>query len=290
MSFRRRDIGIALTNAYKAYVEGPNGVISAWHDIPLLPAGKNLQDRVVNMVVEIPRWTNAKMEISKKDAFNPIVQDVKKGALRFVDNVFPFKGYIWNYGAIPQTWEDPNVADPHTGEKGDDDPLDILEIGQKVLNRGDVVQVKVLGVLAMIDEGETDWKIIAINVDDPLASKVNGPEDIDKLLPGLSKATHDWFKFYKVPAGKPENNFAFEGKIQSVEMTLKVIQETHAAWKKLVENDAPKYSLMNSLLKNKLTVDASQHVPNEVNNAGDSAASVKEPDSVQKWHFINKNY
>lgn len=30
------------------------------------------------------------------------MEDEKKGKLRFVDNVFPHKGYIWNYGAIPQ--------------------------------------------------------------------------------------------------------------------------------------------------------------------------------------------
>jgi inorganic pyrophosphatase len=37
-----------------------------------------------------------------------------------------------------------------------------------------VVQVKVLGVLAMIDEGETDWKVIVIDVNDPLAAQLNG--------------------------------------------------------------------------------------------------------------------
>ena len=59
------------------------------------------------MVVEIPRWSNAKMEIATKEALNPIKQDVKKGKLRYVKNFFPHHGYIWNYGALPQTWEDP---------------------------------------------------------------------------------------------------------------------------------------------------------------------------------------
>jgi inorganic pyrophosphatase len=54
------------------------------------------------MIVEVPRWTNAKMEISKEEAFNPIKQDIKKGRLRFVRNCFPHHGYIWNYGAFPQ--------------------------------------------------------------------------------------------------------------------------------------------------------------------------------------------
>lgn len=40
-------------------------------------------------------------------------------------------------------------------------------------SRGEVIKVKVLGVLAMIDEGETDWKVIAINVEDPEAKDLN---------------------------------------------------------------------------------------------------------------------
>src|SRR5689334_15366858 len=100
------------------------------------------------MVVEIPRWTNEKMEISTKEKLNPIKQDEKNGQLRFVKNVFPHKGYIWNYGALPQTWEDPNNADESTGCKGDNDPIDVVEIGSQIHVRGAVIQVKVVGVMA----------------------------------------------------------------------------------------------------------------------------------------------
>lgn len=44
----------------------------------------------------------------------------------------------------------------------------------QILSSGEIVQVKVLGVLALVDEGETDWKIIAINADDPEAQKIHG--------------------------------------------------------------------------------------------------------------------
>lgn len=44
----------------------------------------------------------------------------------------------------------------------------------KVLSRGEVIRVKILGILALIDQGETDWKLIAINVNDPEASKFHG--------------------------------------------------------------------------------------------------------------------
>lgn len=74
-------------------------MVSPFHDIPLFA---NESKTVLNMVVEVPRWTNAKMEISKDQHFNPILQDTKKGKLRFVRNCFPHHGYIWNYGAFPQ--------------------------------------------------------------------------------------------------------------------------------------------------------------------------------------------
>ena len=57
---------------------------------------------VVNMVVEIPKHTHAKMETAIKTPHNPIVQDTKNGKLRFLKNVFPMYGYPFNYGMIPQ--------------------------------------------------------------------------------------------------------------------------------------------------------------------------------------------
>lgn len=69
------------------------------HDIPLYADDEK---KTFHMVVEIPRWTNAKMEINLKETMNPVKQDVKKGKVRFVANCFPHHGYIWNYGAMPQ--------------------------------------------------------------------------------------------------------------------------------------------------------------------------------------------
>lgn len=104
-----------------------------------MPLFADEPNRIYHMIVEIPRWTNAKMEIATKEQLNPIKQDVKKGVLRFVKNVFPHHGYIWNYGAMPQTWEDPKHVDAATGCKGDNDPIDIVEIGAKVFRLGRVV-------------------------------------------------------------------------------------------------------------------------------------------------------
>ena len=51
--------------------------------------------------------------------------------------------------------------------------------GSKVHPRGSVVPVKVLGALALIDEGETDWKIVTIDVRDPLANEI---KDLARFL------------------------------------------------------------------------------------------------------------
>lgn len=120
-----------------------------------------------------------------------LTPDTKKGKLRYVRNCFPHHGYIWNYGAFPQTWEDPNHKHPETNANGDNDPLDVCEIGEAVGYTGQVKQVKVLGIMALLDEGETDWKVIVVDVNDPLASRLNDIEDVERHLPGFIRATNE---------------------------------------------------------------------------------------------------
>lgn len=52
-------------------------------------------------------------------------------------------------------------------------PTDISVCNPQVCSRGEVIKVKVLGTLALIDEGETDWKVIVINTEDPEAASFN---------------------------------------------------------------------------------------------------------------------
>ena len=58
--------------------------------------------------------------------------------------------------------------------------------------------------MALLDEGETDWKVIVVDVNDPLAPRLNDIEDVERHLPGLIRATNEWFRIYKIPDGKPE--------------------------------------------------------------------------------------
>lgn len=226
--------GSKFTDDYRIYYKNvKTGKLgSFFHDIDF---ELDEDTRTVNMVVEIPRWTNAKMEISKDVRLNPIMQDKKKGKLRFVHNVFPFHGYIHNYGAIPQTWEDcTHVDEDAENLYGDNDPLDVCDIGSSLTQPGEIVRVKVLGALALIDDGELDWKVIAINLNDPLSEKINDISDVNKFMPNVLESTRNWFKNYKIPDGKPQNKFGFNGEYKNSEFALEVIRKTHNAWKQLI--------------------------------------------------------
>merc|ERR1712213_28738 len=227
MSYQTEQRGSLYGDDFRMYFKDTAGnVVSPMHDIPLKAA-----DNVYNMVVEVPRWSNAKLEISLGEKMNPVKQDIKKGKLRFVANCFPHHGYIWNYGALPQTWEDPTHMDPDTQANGDSDPVDICDIGSKVHEIGSIVPVKILGTFAMIDEGETDWKLIAIDVTDPMADKLNDIKDVEEHMPGLLAATVEWFKYIKC---------------------LMVSQLTHLPLiQKQKMQHLPKVSLINSILNGK---------------------------------------
>jgi inorganic pyrophosphatase len=65
----------------------------------------------------------------------------------------------------------------------------------------------------MIDDGETDWKLFVINVNDPLAPLINTPEDLEVHLPGAIEAAREYFRIYKVCTGKEPNEFALNERI-----------------------------------------------------------------------------
>ena len=176
-----------------------------------------------------------------------------------MDDIFPYAGYVWNYGAFPQTWEDPTHKNPETGAFGDNDPLDVCEIGSANGFRGQIKQVKVLGVIALIDEGETDWKVLVIDVTDPLAATLNDIDDVQRLMPGYTFAVYEWLRTYKMPTGKPANEFAFHGEAKNKAYALQVIEENHHFWRRLVMGEVPNKTERYNIATANVTVDGSPY-------------------------------
>ncbi|GMS97783.1 hypothetical protein PENTCL1PPCAC_19958 [Pristionchus entomophagus] len=285
VKYETEERGSLYTLDYRCYIKGPQGYVSPWHDIPLYA---DEAAKVFNMVVEIPRWSNAKMEMATKEPLSPIKQDEKKGVPRFVHNIFPHHGYIWNYGALPQTWENNEHTDPATGAKGDNDPIDVVEIGSTVHKRGAVVQVKVVGCLALIDDGETDWKLVAIDVTDPVAKDINTMDDVERVFPGLGRATYEWFKTYKIPTGKPANEFAFGGQYKDQAFCYKVIEETHGFWKQLISEAKPELNTL-SRVEGAVHVATPDSAAAIVAAAPAAAEDAALPGDLGKWHFIDQS-
>merc|ERR1719215_1144081 len=134
---------------------------------------------------------------------------------------------------------------------GDNDPIDVCEIGHKIQPRGAVIQVKVLGVFAMIDEGETDWKVICIDVTDPLAENLND---------------------------EPKNK----------EFAEKIIAGTHESWQKLMSgaSETGGLSIANTSLSNTASVDQ-EKANTIISEMPDQGEDLPLPDDIHKWHYVS---
>ncbi|GKY95613.1 hypothetical protein MPSEU_000522600 [Mayamaea pseudoterrestris] len=227
-----------LGHSYRIQGIGEDGTkkISLWHDVSLVH-----QDPVTrapteyrNFVCEIPKFSRKKYEIATNEEGNPIKQDERKGQLREF-----LKGDIYfNYGCFPQTWEDPTFFHPDAeGTRGDNDPLDVVEIGARIIKPGGICPVKVLGILCMIDEGETDWKVICINSEDKWAPFLNDIDDVEMEMPGMLDAVREWYRTYKLSEGKPLNTFALGERFMDRAYAMNIIEETHHAWEMLISGE-----------------------------------------------------
>ena len=152
---------------------------------------------------------------------------------------------------------------------------------------GQVKQVKVLGVMALLDEEETDWKVIVIDINDPLAPKLNDVEDVERHLPGLLRATNEWFRIYKIPDGKPENQFAFSGECKNKKYAEEVIRECSDAWERLIRGKAQRGGIN---LANVTNQDSPERVGSQETSQVPKSQNLPPAQidgSVDKWFFIS---
>lgn len=175
--------GLALPSAAPAqelvspYVSVLKGEKSFWSGYDPVNA-----DGTVNVVVEIPAGTTAKYETNKRNGMLELEQ--RNGLPRFVQ----YLGYPVNYGAIPRS-----VLLKSKG--GDGDSVDVLALGPAV-PRGAVIKGRVIGLLDLVDGGETDTKAIVVMEDSPFA-KVRSIADLDAQFPGVTTILQTWFTSYK---------------------------------------------------------------------------------------------
>ena len=141
-------------------------------------------------VIEIPAGTNGKFEYNYK--LKEFTQEIRNGKPRTVK----FLPYVGNYGFIPGTYMNPSIG-------GDGDALDILVIGESI-KQGEIIEIKPIATLKLIDGGEEDHKVIGVPVDEKL--NVANITNYASLSEPIKEIIKIWFTSYK---GK--NKMEFQG-------------------------------------------------------------------------------
>jgi inorganic pyrophosphatase len=141
------------------------------------------KDKSVNVVIEIPAGMNEKWEVSKSDT-GSLNREFYMGKPRSINK----EPYPVNYGIVPNTVLPLNIG-------GDGDPLDAIVLGPP-LTQGDIIKVKILGMIRMKDFGEIDDKIVAVPVNDNF-SKFENLLHLKSKHPLMLNKIKDWFETYK---------------------------------------------------------------------------------------------
>ncbi|MCL5005024.1 MAG: inorganic diphosphatase [Acidobacteria bacterium] len=131
---------------------------------------------IVRMIVEIPKNSPNKYEYDKN-----------LGLFRLDRTLYSPMHYPGDYGFIPGT-----IAE-------DDDPLDVLVSADEATFPGCLLEVRPVGLLAMVDEHGPDTKILAVPDRNPRYDQIH---TIDQIFPHVLTEIEHFFTIYKELEGK----------------------------------------------------------------------------------------
>ncbi|MCI5108860.1 MAG: inorganic diphosphatase [Candidatus Pacebacteria bacterium] len=153
----------------------------------------------MNVIIEIPRGSKNKYEIDKET-----------GVIALDRAMHTAQDYPFDYGFVPQTlWDD-------------GDALDVLVLTTYPLAPGILVRVRPVAVMDMIDDGESDNKVIAVPIDDPRWDEVKDLGDVNKHT--LKEIEH-FFATYKKVQEKEVSVSGFRGRDEAKKDFEKSIEQ-----------------------------------------------------------------
>lgn len=141
--------------------------MNPWHDVQL---GDKIPD-LFPAIIEVPQGAKVKYELDKET-----------GLIKVDRILFSSVHYPANYGFIPRTYCE------------DNDPLDVLVLGQVPVVPLSIMMARPIGVMKMKDQGEADDKIIAVHAHD---QEFNHYHSIKELPPHRLAELRRFFEDYK---------------------------------------------------------------------------------------------
>jgi inorganic pyrophosphatase len=172
--------------------------MNLWHDVS---RGDNTPEEM-NVIIETPKGSINKYEIDKESGL------IALDRANYNGSAFPF-----DYGFVPQTlWDD-------------GDALDVVLLSDHSVPPGILVRVRPIGVIEMIDTGDSDWKIVCVPKDD---KKWDDVKDITDISSHRIKQFAHFFENYKELKKDNETGFVkvpgFKGKKEALEAVQKSIE------------------------------------------------------------------
>lgn len=158
---------------------------------------------LVNTVVEISKGSTLKIEWDRKRA------------VFMLDRVEPLIfAKPCNYGFIPQTLDE------------DGDELDTLIISDEPLPTGIYLEVRIIGILNFIDDGEADHKVVVVPADD--RNNGNMIKTLDDLGERWKEQIVHHFTHYKDLKKPGSTNVEGWGDIDHAKKIIKECQERYS--------------------------------------------------------------
>ena len=165
-----------------------------------LSPGENIPE-TINVIIEINKGSKNKYELDKET-----------GLLKLDRVMHSAQDYPFDYGYVPQThWHD-------------GDPLDVVMLTTYPLVPGILLEARPVGVIDMIDGGDSDAKIIAVPVKDARFKNVMKLSDVN---PHTIKEIEHFFLTYK----QIENKVVTIPSVRDEEAAKEVIGEAIALYK-----------------------------------------------------------
>jgi len=162
--------------------------MNIWHDID----PNRISRKQFDAVIEISKGSNMKYELDKET-----------GILRLDRVLYTATHYPANYGFIPLTYAE------------DNDPLDVLVLCSEPIVPMTLVTCYPIGVISMLDNGDADYKIIAIPANDP---NYNEYKDISQLPSHVFQEMKHFFTVYKELENKTTDIDEVKGVLSAVDI------------------------------------------------------------------------